>query len=101
MVSMRPATRLAGISVALCALLAACEPESGTSEQRAADAAALFQENCTPCHGQQGRGPALTELRALEPDELRAAIRNHPTAGHIPQLLPAADVQKLIEYIEE
>jgi len=87
--------------IALCALLAACAPDVEKDEQRAAAAAALFQENCSPCHGQQGRGPALIELRALGPDELRAAIRNHPTAGQIPQRLPAASVQQLIEYIEE
>jgi len=97
----RRAINSACMSIVLCAPLTACAPDSGTSEQRVADAAALFQENCGPCHGQQGRGLSLDELRALAPDELRAGIRNHPTAGQIPQRLPAASVQKLIEFIEE
>jgi len=101
MVFLRPATRFACLSIGIFTLLTACVPESGTSDQRAADAATLFQENCGPCHGQQGRGPSITELRALGPDELRAAFRNHPTAGQIPQQLPAASIQKLIEFIEE
>lgn len=97
----RRATKTAGLPIILCCILAGCAPETATDDQRAASAEALFMENCSPCHGQQGRGPALAELRALGPDDLRTAIRNHPTAGQIPQRLPAASVQKLIEYIEE
>lgn len=97
----RRAINSACMPIVLCALLTACAPESGPSEQRVVDASALFQENCGPCHGQQGRGPSLNDLRALAPDELRAAMRNHPTAGQIPQRLPAASVQMLIEFIEE
>lgn len=86
--------------VLACALLAACAPEQDKTS--AVDrGSALFDENCSPCHGAQGRGPSMDEIRALSPDGLRAAIRNHPTAGQIPERLPAARVQEIIEFLED
>lgn len=95
------AARFALIVTILTGALSACAPNDGTSEKSAADGAALFDENCSACHGEQGRGPSMADIRALSPDGLRSAIRNHPTAGQIPQRLPAAEVQQLIEYLEE
>ena len=91
---------VAAIAMLLVAL-AACAPESEQPQDQAQLGAALFDTNCSACHGADGRGPSMAEIRALGPDELRAAIRNHPTAGQIPQRLPAAEVQRIIEYLEE
>jgi len=102
MMNFQPANTLAVLTIALAALLTACAPDSaGTQQPTAERGAALFEENCSPCHGQQGRGPSMTEIRALSPEGLRSAILNHPTAGQIPERLPAARVQDIIEYLEE
>ena len=74
--------------IAMSALLIACD--SGPQEPPVSAVergASLFGENCTPCHGQAGRGPKMSEIRALSPEGLRAAIKNHPTAGQIPSRL--------------
>ncbi|MFQ5634086.1 MAG: c-type cytochrome [Gammaproteobacteria bacterium] len=97
----RPAAGPVQMLAAICVLISACAPDSGTVEQSNGAGAALFDENCSPCHGQAVGVPTMTELRALAPDELRAGIRDHPTAGEIPQRLPAATMQTLIEYIED
>lgn len=97
----RRALHIACLAVLMCGTIAACAPETESEAARAASSQALFAENCGPCHGAEGRGPALSELRALNPEELRSAMRDHPTAGQIPQRLPATDVQKLIEFIEQ
>jgi mono/diheme cytochrome c family protein len=84
-----------------CLLLAACAPEPRDNTTSVKRGEASFEENCSPCHGAQGRGPSMDDIRALSPDGLRAAIRNHPTAGQIPERLPAARVQEIIEFLEE
>lgn len=94
-----PAARSVLIATAFLGLLSACAPDGGQSAS-GADGASLFETNCSACHGQMGRGPSLDDIRALSPDGLRSAIRNHPTAGQIPQRLPAAELQRLIEFLE-
>ena len=88
------------ISIPLCMLIGACSP-TDAPESSVDSGADLFDKNCSACHGAEGRGPSMEELRALTPDELRAGIRNHPTAGQIPNRLPAAEINDLIGYIEE
>ena len=101
----QPAARSVAITLAfvLAGPLTACAPETGKRTQVASDAdgATLFDKNCSACHGQMGRGPSLDSIRSLSPEGLRAAIRNHPTAGQIPQRLPAAELQRLIEFLEQ
>lgn len=98
-----PAARSVLIATAFLGLLSACSPDGGSGGRAAAkaDGAALFDTNCSACHGQMDRGPSLDDIRSLSPEGLRSAIRNHPTAGQIPQRLPAADLQRLIEFLEQ
>ncbi|MBT8441560.1 MAG: cytochrome c [Gammaproteobacteria bacterium] len=98
-----PAARPILITTAFMGLLSACAPDGGNAGQSAGkpDGAALFATNCSACHGKMGRGPSLDSIRALSPDGLRSAIRNHPRAGQIPQRLPAAELQRLIEFLEQ
>jgi mono/diheme cytochrome c family protein len=79
--------------------IAGCAPEK-TTEQIVKSGESVFTENCSTCHGPDGRGPALKELLELSPEGLRKGIQNHPTAGQIPQRLPAVQIGDLIEYIE-
>jgi len=95
------AARLACTLPFLFAFVAACAPDKSPGGDSATDGAALFAENCGDCHGEQGRGPSIADMRALTTDELRAAMKNHPTAGEIPQRLPAAEIQELIDYLED
>ena len=99
----RPSARSVLIATACMGLLSACAPDGGNGGQSASkpDGAALFDTNCSACHGQMGRGPSLESIRSLSPDGLRSAIRNHPRAGQIPQRLPAAELQRLIEFLEQ
>ena len=103
MTSNCPAARSVLIASAFLGLLSACAPDRDNDGQsaRRADGASLFETNCSACHGELGRGPSLDDIRALSPDGLRSAIRNHPTAGQIPQRLPAAELQRLIEFLEQ
>lgn len=92
--------QLLATSVALPALfLGACAPEPQSNQEAMGEA--LFSENCGACHGKSGGGPTLDELRALSPEQLRAAVANHPTAGQIPQRLTADTISTLIDFIEE
>ena len=97
----------AAIAVLLAGVVSACAPsETPTGEAAPAQTAAesgadLFAVNCGPCHGPGGRGPSLETLKALSSEDLRAAIRNHPTAGQIPQRLPANEIGDLIEFLDE
>lgn len=84
----------------LAALTTACSPDTEQGQRAGDRGESLFDKNCSACHGEQGRGPSMDDLHALEPAELRAAIRNHPTAGQIPERLPATQVQEIIDYIE-
>ncbi len=83
-------------SVGLGLLAAACAPQTPPPQ-----GAELFDEKCGACHGQEGRGPSMDELRALPSDRLRTGIRNHPTAGELLERLTAADIAELVEYLEE
>lgn len=85
--------------IPLCALLAACAPEDA-KKQAGTTPEDLFTESCGACHGVENKGPTVAELRALSPEELRAGIINHPTAGEIPDRLTAAHIDDLIKYLE-
>jgi len=94
-------------TLCLVALLAACSPADPGADtapdpiSRIAAGADLFAEQCGDCHGDSGRGPALATLQALSPEDLRAGIKNHPTAGTIPERLPASELSDLVEYLEQ
>ena len=60
----------------------------------------VFNDNCSVCHGAGGRGPALSEIKALSSADRRDRIRNHPIAGQIPQRLPAIQLSDVIEFFE-
>jgi mono/diheme cytochrome c family protein len=101
MMTIKQAARSSWSLAIACLLLGACAPEQRDSAASIKRGGELFDENCSPCHGAQGRGPSMDDIRSLSPDGLRAAIRNHPTAGQIPERLPAARVQEIIEFLEE
>ena len=84
----------------LSLLLTACSPEP-TAELAQEKGKDVFAERCADCHGAEGRGPSMAELRALTSDQRREAIKNHPTAGDLLERLSAADIGDLIEYLEE
>jgi mono/diheme cytochrome c family protein len=88
------------IGAAAALVLAGCAPDT-PPENAAANGEALFSQRCGACHGAEGRGPSLEELRALSPEELRARIRNHPRAGDVLDRLPAVEFSDLVEFIEE
>lgn len=95
------AVKSACVPAIVSALLAACVQDGEPDQSAPERGALLFAENCSPCHGLAGRGPSLQDdIRSLNPEQLRAAIRNHPTAGQIPERLPAAHVQDIIEFFE-
>ena len=84
-------------------LVSACAPDSGSTSggpQAAERGEQVFNDNCGVCHGTGGRGPALTEIKALSSTERRDRIRNHPIAGRIPQRLPAHQLSDVIEFFE-
>ena len=84
-------------------LVSACAPDSPSTvaEPQATERGEqAFMENCGVCHGAGGRGPALSELKALSSAERRDRIRNHPIAGQIPQRLPAHQLSDVIEFLE-
>lgn len=84
-------------------LTSGCAPDSpSTSEEpeAAERGKLLFATNCGACHGLNGRGPALAEIKALSSAERRERIRNHPIAGEIPQRLPANELSDVIEFLE-
>ncbi len=94
------------IGAMLCLALAGasgCAPQEETptgGDTSAARGESVFDYNCGFCHGETGRGPKLSEIRALSQTERRNAIINHPVAGQIPQRLPAHELSDLIEFIE-
>ena len=90
-----------GILFCTVLFLTACGSDTGGPErdpQAAVRGEQVFIDNCGPCHGPGGRGPALAELQALSPADRSEKIRNHPTAGRIPQRLPANELINLIEF---
>lgn len=95
------------LALCLTGLIGACSPaeppsgSAGDAPSPAESGAVLFNENCGACHGAGGRGPSLETLKALSSEALRDAIRNHPTAGQIPNRLPANEIGDLIEFLDE
>jgi len=90
-----------GVLFCVVLLLSACDSDSGNpgrNLQAAENGEQIFNDNCGPCHGSGGRGPALAELKALSPAERGDRIRNHPVAGTIPQRLPANELIAVIEF---
>lgn len=85
----------------LLLFLAGCAQDNQDAPEGADSGEALFERNCGACHGPEGRGPSMADIRSLPPAGLRNAITDHPTAGQIPQRLPAAEVQQIIEYLEK
>jgi mono/diheme cytochrome c family protein len=86
--------------IPLCALLGACAPDDA-QKNVAATPEDMFTESCGACHSVEDNGPTVVELRALSAEELRAGIRNHPTAGDISDRLSAARIDELIKYLEQ
>lgn len=84
----------------LLLLLTACSPKP-TAELAQDKGEDVFAERCAACHGVEGRGPSMAELRALPSEQRREAIRNHPTAGELLERLSAAEIGDLIVYLEE
>jgi len=62
--------------------------------------AQVFLQYCGYCHGDTGRGPSFAELNAVPPDQFEQQLRNHPTAGAIPQRLTANDLAKLLAFFD-
>lgn len=102
---MRRSIETAALGVWYCTflLLSACGSDSNGPDrdpQAAERGEQVFHENCGPCHGPGGRGPRLSELKALSPAERGEKIINHPIAGRIPQRLPANELLDVIEFFE-
>ena len=103
--SFRTSPAVAGVFSLAILFLSACAPDGGpaTGGPQTTDnggGEAVFNENCSACHGAEGRGPKLAEIKALPADELRNRIRNHPIAGQIPQRLPANQLADVIDFLE-
>ena len=97
--------KLTLIGLVSCAalLVSGCSPDSSSAPggpQATDRGEQIFDENCGACHGPDGRGPALAEIKALSSAERRDRIRNHPIAGQIPQRLPANQLADVIEFLE-
>ncbi len=91
--------------ILLCAiiLVSACAPDSDrplTGPQAVARGAQVFDYNCGYCHGTDGRGPSLSEIKSLSKVERRNKITNHPVSGQIPQRLQVNDLSDLSEFFE-
>ena len=90
-------------SVVIAAIaLTACTPDSaddGNAPAQIAAGAAVFSDNCAVCHGNNGRGPALSNIQALAPAERADRMRNHPPAGRIGERLTAIQILKLVEFL--
>lgn len=82
-------------------LLVGCAPDDGgplADEQSSARGEQVFEFNCGFCHGADGRGPSLAEIRSLSDSERRGKIINHPVSGQIPQRLPANEISDLMDF---
>ncbi len=98
------AAAVSGMVVSLALLAGACSPDGSPREsvdkaRSAARGQAIFDENCGACHGAEGQGPELAQLKALPDGERRDRIRNHPIAGQIPQRLPANELFDVTEFL--
>ena len=92
-----------GILSCVIILVSACAPDRDkplTGPQAVARGAQVFEYNCGFCHGADGRGPALSEIKSLSKVERRGKIINHPVAGQIPQRLRANEISDLNEFFE-
>ena len=102
---MQRTLRLITPALAASVLLVGCAPDNDPSASSVPQTTAMsgqevFMVNCSPCHGEGGRGPALSSIQGLSKEARGNAIRNHPTAGQIPQRLPAAQLGQLLEFFE-
>ena len=93
------------LGILSCALISvsACAPDRNkplTGPQAATRGAQVFDYNCGFCHGTDGRGPSLSEIKALSKEERRGRIINHPIAGQIPQRLRANEISDLNEFFD-
>jgi mono/diheme cytochrome c family protein len=97
--------KLAVLGIFSCAvvLVPACSPDRNkplSGPQAAARGAQVFDYNCGFCHGADGRGPALSEIKSLSKVERRGRIINHPISGQIPQRLRANEISDLNEFFD-
>jgi len=60
----------------------------------------VFDYNCGFCHGADGRGPSLSEIKSLSKAERTGKIINHPISGQIPQRLQAHEISDLTKFFE-
>ena len=84
-------------------LVSACSPESDrsiTGPQAVARGAQVFDYNCGYCHGTDGRGPPLSEIKSLSKVERRNKVINHPVSGRIPQRLKAHELSDLSDFFD-
>ncbi len=92
-----------GILSGTILVVSACTPDPDrplTGPEAVARGAQVFDYNCGFCHGADGRGPALSEIKSLSKVERRASIANHPVSGQIPQRLRANELSDLNEFFE-
>jgi mono/diheme cytochrome c family protein len=90
-----------GILSSVLILVSGCAPDRDkplSGPQAAARGAVVFDYNCGFCHGTEGRGPPLSELKSLSKEERRGRIINHPISGQIPQRLQAHEISDLNEF---
>jgi len=86
-------------------LLSACDVDMGSDTaasgpQAIERGAEVFELNCGACHGADGRGPSLDQIKSLSSEERRSRMVNHPVAGQIPQRLRAHELSDLREFFE-
>ncbi len=95
--------RASVIAAAIAISLTACAPDSADNSNASihiADGAKVFSDNCAVCHGNDGRGPALSKLQSLLPAERADRMRNHPLAGQIGERLTAIQLLKLVDFLK-
>ena len=89
--------------IAAAIALTACTPDSGGDGNAAAQilqGAEVFSDNCAVCHGNNGRGPALSKIQALTSAERADRMRNHPQAGRIGERLTAIQLLQLVGFLK-
>jgi hypothetical protein len=92
-----------GIVLCAISMVPACTPDQDRplgERQSASRGEAVFDHNCSYCHGAEVRAPALSELKSLAENERRRAVFNHPISGQIPQRLSSHDLSDLMEFLE-
>lgn len=93
----------AAILLSAAMLLSACEVDSDrplTGPQAIERGEQIFEFNCGACHGVDGQGPSLEQIKALPSAERHSRMANHPVAGQIPQRLRAHELSDLREFFE-